>query len=191
MFELIVDHLPLFFQVFLGLSLILAAWMYLAVPWGAPWIPSSLGTVRKLLEIADVKPGDLVLDLGAGDGRVVIFAAKAFGARGIGIEIDPLRCLVANTAIALLGLRKKARVFHGNMFSFDVSAADVVVLYLLQGTNQKIKEKLARELRPGARVVSHTFSMTGWTPVVLDDRHRIFLYEIGRTSGDVRTKLMG
>jgi SAM-dependent methyltransferase len=190
MFEFVANHLLVLLQVFLGLSLLLAAWVYLPVPWGAPWIPSSAGTVRKMLQIAEVNPGDLVLDLGAGDGRVVILAAKAFGARGMGVEIDPLRCLIANAAIAVLGLRKRAHVFHGNMFSFDTSAADVVVLYLLQGTNQRIKEKLQRELRPGARVVSHTFSMSDWTPTVLDDRRGIFLYEIGRTSGDVWTEFL-
>lgn len=143
-----------------------------------------------MLRMAQVEPGDLVLDLGAGDGRVPILAAKECGAQGIGVEIDPLRCLMANTAIRLAGLSDKAHVYHGNMFSFDCSPADVVVLYLLQGTNQKIKSKLLAELKPGTRVISHSFSMSGWVPIALDDRRGIFLYEIGRTGEGVRTEFM-
>jgi protein-L-isoaspartate O-methyltransferase len=173
-----------------GFCIFLAAWAYLPVPWGAPWVPTSIATSRKMLQMADVKPGEAVVDMGAGDGRVVIVAAREFGATARGVEIDPLRCLLANTAIVLLGLRNRAHVYHGNMFSFDVSGADVIVLYLLQGTNQRIKQKLLQELRPGVRVVSHTFSMSGWAPVALDDRRGIFVYEMGKTGADVRTRFM-
>jgi hypothetical protein len=174
----------------LGLSLFVAAWAYLSVPRGAPWAPTSLDVTHKMLKMAGVKSGETGIDMGAGDDRVVMVAARSFGARAIGVEIDPLRCLLANLAIALLGLRGKAHVFHENMFGFDTSGADVVVLSLLQGTNQRVNDKLLKELRPGTRGVSHTFSMTGWTPVGLDDHHGIFLYEVGRTGGDVRTRFV-
>jgi threonine/homoserine/homoserine lactone efflux protein/phospholipid N-methyltransferase len=176
--------------IVLGVSLFLVAWAYLSVAWGAPWVPSSFATIRRMLEMAGVKPGEVVIDLGAGDGRIVVIAARSYGASAIGVEIDPLRCLVANAAITLLGLRQHAHVHLGDMFTFDTSVGDVVVLYLLQGTNQRIKDKLIRELRPGARVVSHTFSMTGWVPVALDDRRGIFVYEIGRIGEDVRTEFV-
>jgi ribosomal protein L11 methylase PrmA len=173
--------------IVIGVCVFLAASAYLPVPWGAPWVPTSLSTARKMLQMARVASGERVIDMGAGDGRVVVLAAREFGARAVGVEIDPLRCLIGNLAIGLLGLRKQAHIHRGNLFSFNVSEADVVVLYLLQDTNQRIKDKLRRELRPGSRVVSHTFSMSGWIPTVLDDRRGIFLYEIGKTGDDVRT----
>jgi tRNA G37 N-methylase Trm5 len=176
--------------ILLGFCLLLAAWVYLPVPGGAPWVPTSVATACEMLRMAEVKPGEVVVDMGAGDGRIDILAAREFGAKSVGVEIDPLRCLLASVAIALLGLRRRARVHHGNMFTFDVSEADVVVLYLLQGTNQRIKGKLTRELHPGARVVSHAFWMSGWVPSALDDRREIFVHEVGRTGQEVRTRFV-
>lgn len=124
----------------------------------------------------------------AGDGRVVILATKSLGGRAIGVEIDPVWRFIANLAIALLGLRKTAYVRRENMYWFDVRAADVVVLDLLQGTNQRLEDKLVRELWPGARLVSHSFSLSGSSPVALDDRRGIFLYEVGRAGPDVWTR---
>jgi predicted RNA methylase len=176
------------FQAFLIASLLLTLWIYLPIFWGAPWVPISLRVANKMLVMADVQPGQTVVDLGAGDGRLIFLAARKFKARAIGVEIDPLRCLVANLGILVLGLRGKAKVHWGNMHRFSVAGADVVALYLLQGTNQVLKENLEKSLRPGAKVVSHTFSMSGWTPVALDDRNGIFVYEIGNTEGEINTK---
>jgi phospholipid N-methyltransferase len=174
-------------QCFLGLILFFIAWIYLPVPWGAPWVPSSRKTIRKMVELVEVKPGERVVDLGAGDGRIVILAAREFGAEALGVEIDPLRCLIANTLIRMKGLRERARVVCGNMNDFDLSEADVVTLFLLQSSNQKLKERLGQGLKKGARVVSHTFSMTVWTPVAIDDQLKVFLYQIGNIGPDVRT----
>jgi hypothetical protein len=95
---------------------------------------------------------------------------------------------LANALIRILGLRDRARVVHGNAFAFDLCHADVVTLYLLQGTNQRIKGHLLDQLRPGTMVVSHTFTFEGWVPVVIDERRRLFLYEIGNTGSDVQTR---
>jgi predicted RNA methylase len=118
----------------------------------------------------------------------VILAAGKFGAQAVGVEIDPFRWLIANLRIRMLGMQHKAKVFLGDMRHFDPTGADVVTLYLLQGTNQILKEILAKNLKPGAKIVSHSFSMSGWTPIALDDRHGIFVYEIGNTGDNVRTK---
>jgi len=176
------------FQAGLIASLLLALWIYLPIFWGAPWLPTSLRTADKMLRMAGTKPGHTVVDLGAGDGRLVILAARKYRAKGIGVEIDPLRVLAANLGIFLLGLRGKAGVRWGNLHRFNLTGADVVTLYLMQGTNQKLKENLEKTLRPGAKVVSHLFSMSGWTPVALDDRHGIFVYEMGNTTGEIDTK---
>jgi SAM-dependent methyltransferase len=188
--EFLLAHWPLITQILVGTSLLGLLWVYLSSIWGAPFVPTSLKVVRKMLQMADVQPGQKVVDLGAGDGRIVITAARRFGAQAVGVEIDPVRCLIANGLILLLGLRKRAHVYHANMRDFDLSDADVVTLYLLQGTNQSLKEQLVEQLRPGAKIVSRSFSLSGWVPVALDDTEMIFLYEVGNTGPDVRTEFV-
>ncbi len=176
------------FQSILIGSLLLTLWIYLPIFWGAPWIPSSLRTADKMLRMAEVRPGQTVVDLGAGDGRLVMLAARKYQAKARGVEIDPLRVLAANLGIRMLGLRRTAQVQWGNLDRFTLADADVVTLFLMQGTNQKVKTRLEKSLHPGAKVVSHLYSMSGWTPVALDDRRGIFVYEIGNTSGEINTK---
>jgi hypothetical protein len=176
------------FQSFLIASLLLILWIYLPIFWGAPWIPVGFRTAERMLRMAEVQPGQTVVDLGAGDGRMVILAARKYKARGKGVEIDPLRVLAANLGIRTFGLQGKASVRWGNLHRFDFTGADVVTLFLMQGTNQTLKDRLEKTLQPGAKVVSHLFSMSGWTPVALDDRHGIFVYEIGNTTGEIETK---
>jgi predicted RNA methylase len=129
-----------------------------------------------MLALANVRPGELVYDLGSGDGRVLTMAARHFGARAVGIEIDPLRCVWSRIVILLMGLRAKARVVRGDLFDQDLAPADVVTCYLLQGTNDKLAEKLVEELRPGARVVSNTFTFPGLTLTGEDRQHKLYLY---------------
>lgn len=167
-------------RVYLITLFCLYLWAYLSTPWGAPWLPSSFATTHKMLEMANIKPGELVIDLGAGDGRIIILAAMKYDARAIGIEIDPIRCLVANLIIILLGLRKKAHVYYGNFFSFDITSANVVALYLLRSTNQHLKKKLATELCSGTRVVSNSFAISGWSPIDYDQHCKVLLYKIGK-----------
>lgn len=187
--DFIVSHWVIFIQAVFAASLLLILWVYLPVLWGAPWVPGRLPDIRRMLELAEVKPGQMVVDLGAGDGRIVITAARTFRARAAGVEIDPLRWVLANLGIRILGLRDQAIVRLGNMRSFPVEGADVVTLYLLKGINQELRDHLQKSLRPGARVVSHTCSISGWTPTVLDERRGIFVYEIGRTGEDTQTRI--
>jgi SAM-dependent methyltransferase len=169
-------------------SLLLILWIYLPVLWGAPWSPIPMRVANRMLQMADLKPGQTLIDLGAGDGRLVILAARIYKVRAVGVEIDPFRCLIANCGIILFGLRRRAEVRWGDFRGFSTTGADVVMLYLLQGTNQALKASLEKSLRPGAKIISHVFSMSGWTPVALDDRNGIFVYEIGRTGDDTQTK---
>ena len=124
---------------------------------GAPWIPSSMKVVTQMLELADVQPNELVYDLGCGDGRLVITAARKYQARGIGIELDPLRWLWCQLMIRVFDLKDRVTIQRGDLFKIDLHDADVVACYLLPETNKKLERKLMEELRPGTRVVTNTF----------------------------------
>lgn len=129
------------------------------------YIPTPQPVVEAMLEMAGVKVGDVVYDLGSGDGRVVITAAKKYGASGVGVEIDPALVKTATEAAAAAGVSDRVRFVAGNMFDADLRPATVVTLYLLQSLNERLRPKLVRELKPGARVVSHVFNMgPEWPP---------------------------
>ena len=118
-----------------------------------------------MLELADVKATDIVYDLGSGDGRFVITAAKTYGARGVGIEIDPALVKRATANAEAEGVADRVRFVMQNFFVADIREATVVTLYLLQSLNERLRPKLVRELKPGARVVSHVFNMgPEWPP---------------------------
>ncbi len=163
---------------------VLLGWVFLSVsllwtaPAGAPWLPTSRKLVRRMLALANVQPGEVVYDLGSGDGRVLFIAAREFGARAVGIELDPLRWAWTRMWIALLGLQGQVRVIRGNFFTQDVGEADVVTLYLLQKTNNRLRRKLWQELHPGARIVSSVFLFPGMEPMRIDKKAHLFLYEV-------------
>lgn len=128
-----------------------------------------------MLQLSKVKPGEEVYDLGSGDGRIVIMSAREFGAKSTGIEIDVFRASYSKLLISLLGLRGKARVIWSSFYRVDLSSADVVTVYLLPETNDKLAPKLERELRPTSRVVSHAFRFD-WQLIESDDREGIYVY---------------
>jgi 16S rRNA A1518/A1519 N6-dimethyltransferase RsmA/KsgA/DIM1 with predicted DNA glycosylase/AP lyase activity len=143
---------------------------------GAPWAPTPLRTVHKMLTMAQVGPGDLVYDLGCGDGRMIVTAARRYGSRAVGIELDPLRYLWCRMLIAVLGLRDRVRVVHGDFFTQDLCDADVVTCYLIPSTNRRLEEKFKQELDPATRVVSNAFTFPGLHLVRQDDRAKVYLY---------------
>jgi predicted RNA methylase len=136
-----------------------------------------------MLELAAVKAGETVYDLGCGDGRVLITAAQRYKARGIGIEIDSKLVQKTTESVARLGLQDSIAIIQGDLRNADLSAADVVVLYLMTGVNEQIRPKLEKSLKPGARVVSYAYAVPGWSPKRVDktderEGHSIYLYEI-------------
>ncbi|MHA2024464.1 MAG: SAM-dependent methyltransferase [Candidatus Thorarchaeota archaeon] len=143
---------------------------------GAPWLPTPKKRVRSMLEIAELSSEDTLYDLGSGDGRILVLAAKEFGAQSIGIEIDPLRIMWSRFSIRRNNVSKKARVIRGNFFNISVSNATVVSLYQGYVINKKIRDKLVEELKPGTRVVSYRFILDGWTPVKTNEEESIYLY---------------
>jgi len=137
--------------------------------------------VDAMLDVAHVKARDIVYDLGSGDGRIVITAAKKYGARGVGIEIDPGLVKKAKDHAAAAGVANRVRFVTRDLFTANISEATVVTLYLLQSINERLRPKLIRELKPGTRIVSHMFTMgPEWPPeqALEVDRSRIFFWTI-------------
>lgn len=145
------------------------------------YVPTPQPVVEAMLRLARVQRTDVVYDLGSGDGRVVIAAAKLHGARGVGIEIDPALTKKARENAAAAGVADRVRFVTQDLFKADLRPATVVTLYLLQSLNERLRPKLVRELRPGTRVVSHVFNMgPEWPPAetATIERSRIFLWTI-------------
>ena len=149
----------------------------------APFVPSPPRVVDAMLEIAHVGKNDCVYDLGSGDGRIVIEAAQKYQARAVGVEIDDDLYQKSSARITALGLEDRAKILHMNMYKVDLRPATVVTLYLLTSVNERLKPILERDLRHGARVVTHDFKIPGWEPanskVVMTESgvsSRVFLY---------------
>lgn len=129
------------------------------------YVPTPHEVVDRMLDEAKVRPTDVVYDLGCGDGRMVIAAAKRFGTRGVGVDLDPVRIKEARANAKAAGVEKLVEFRVGDMFETDIREANVVLLYLLPELNRRLKPKLFAELAPGARVVSHDFDMgKEWPP---------------------------
>lgn len=128
------------------------------------FVPTPNEIVDTMLRLAAVGRKDVVYDLGSGDGRIVITAAQKYGARGVGIDIDPARIAEATENARRAGVAGRVRFIQGDLFEADIGPATVVTLYLLTDLNLKLRPKLMRELKPGTRVVSHAFGMRDWQP---------------------------
>ncbi|WBY03547.1 methyltransferase domain-containing protein [Ramlibacter tataouinensis] len=130
-----------------------------------PFVPTPMPVVEKMLQMANVRAGDVVYDLGCGDGRIVIQAAKERGARGVGIDIDPRRIAEARANAKEAGVEERVQFRQADLFQSDFSPASVVTLYLLPDINQRLRPQLWRQLKVGTRVVSHDFDMgDAWPP---------------------------
>lgn len=160
-----------------------------------PYVPTTEEAVRAMLKLADVKKADIVYDLGCGDGRIVIAAAKTYGARGVGIDIDPDRIQEARDNAKKAGVENLVRFEENDLFQANFREATVVTLFLLPSINLKLRPKLLQDLKPGTRVVSNTFDMGTWRPEkeqllpgADDDEigslsHKFFLWKIPRRDG--------
>jgi len=168
----------LFVGIVLASIVAIIAWLSWPLIIGAPWVPTPMKAVHSMLELADIHEGDTVIDLGSGDGRIITTAAKEYKARAIGIEADPIRLLWSRSSIRLKGLSERAKIIRGNFFHKDLGEATVVTVYQTQQINNKLKAKFERELKPGTRVVSHTFTFNGWTLSKADRESENYLYII-------------
>jgi predicted RNA methylase len=153
----------------------------------APFVPSPLPVIQRMLQLAELKPGEVLFDLGAGDGRTVIMAAKTFSARAVGVELREDLAKKALSTIHDNGLADRVTIVNGDMFNVNLTSADVVFLYLTTSANEKVRPKLETELKKGVRVVSHDYEIVGWKPVKVENfcenpqlgypSHTIYLYQ--------------
>ena len=152
----------------------------------APFVPSPAQVIEYMLKLADLKAGEVLFDLGAGDGRTVMMAAKSFGARAVGVELREDLAKKALSNIHQSGLSDRVTIVNGDIFSVNLTPADVVFLYLTTSANEKIRPKLEHELKKGVRVVSHDYEIVGWKPAKVENfcenpklgypSHTIYLY---------------
>ena len=129
-----------------------------------PFVPTPKDVVAAMLKLGGVKQGDVLYDLGSGDGRIVISAAEQFHTRGVGVDINPERIQEATENARKAGVTNLVTFRQGDLFNADISEATVVTLYLLPSVNLKLRPKLLRDLKPGTRIVSHSFDMGDWKP---------------------------
>jgi len=149
----------------------------------APYYPTPEAIVEKMLRLGGLKAGEKMFDLGSGDGRIVIMAARDFKADATGVEFDDSLCRRSLIAIRSLGLSSTAHIIHGDLTKQDYSSADLLTVYLLPISNDKVSPMLEKQLKKGARVVAHDFEFSKWTPVkterIADEEgrvHSLYLY---------------
>ena len=151
------------------------------VEWQVPFITTPEEVVERMLELAGTRADDLVVDLGSGDGRIVIMAARKFGARGLGIELDQRLVEKSRDNARAAGVADRVTFVQGDVLTADISKASVVTVYLLPGLIGQLQQRFTGDLRPGTRIVSHAFGMTGWAP---DRSGTIRLSKAHRGQGD-------
>lgn len=152
----------------LGLaSAALAYALHYSLRRGAPWWPTPSRRYLRLLEAASILPEETLLDAGCGDARVLIGAARRFGCRGVGVEVNPLLVLVARARVAAAGLSDRIEIRRSDIFRGPLPRADVIFLFLLQGTNVALEPKLIADLRPGTRIASYSFTLPGLEEIPL------------------------
>jgi 16S rRNA A1518/A1519 N6-dimethyltransferase RsmA/KsgA/DIM1 with predicted DNA glycosylase/AP lyase activity len=150
----------------------------------APFVPTPELVVQRMLALADLKPADTLYDLGSGDGRILFTAAESFGSSAVGIEISKTLVEQTRNQAAVLELSERVTVLQQDLLQADLTQATVVTVYLLSSSNEQLRPKLEKELKPGTRVVSHDFQFKGWTPKATEEVtgsgrvHCLYLYEM-------------
>ena len=169
--------------------IILTAYL-VPLAYGLPPTPTQPGRIRKALKLVNLQPGETLYDLGSGDGRVLVMAAKDFEAQAVGIEAGPVQCVQAWLSARFNGVSSQVRVKRGNFFKSDLSEADVVFAYLTSNYVPRLEAQLVEQLKPGARVVTISFDFPNWEPAAFDKRELIFMYTMPPIAGDLNTFML-
>ena len=165
----------------------IGAGLWIVIPrlYGLSHGPARRKTIRRAMQLAGVQPGEIVYDLGAGAGRAVVIAAREYGARAIGVEIEPVHCVVAWLWALVNGILHRVSIRQKDLLKADCQDADVVFLYLSPVFVERVRPHLERQLEPGARIVSLLYEFEGWKPSDIDVGHLVFLYRMPPQPGSI------
>jgi len=147
---------------------------------GSPWHPLMPGTIREILDFAEIKSGEKIYDLGSGDGRVLIQAAQQYGAVGVGLEIDPLKVWVSKKLARLSGVTDRVQIERKNFNDFDFRDADVIYVYLTHQALDRLIPKILPYLKPSTRIVSYRFCLRNRQPSKTNDKQNLFMYRLDK-----------
>jgi SAM-dependent methyltransferase len=177
------------FAFFILLFLITLLWILIPALYGLPPVPTKPERIRKALKLANLQPNETLYDLGAGDGRVLLIAARDFGAKAVGLEIGPIQCALTWLRATASGFGSKIDVRWENFYKANLKDADVVFVYATSKEVVKLSPHLERQLKRGARVVSISADFPEWEPQEFDNQKLIFVYEMPPTKGNLGTYL--
>ena len=161
---------------FLGLTVFTAAMILLPYAFGAIWYPTSAKAIRAMIAFGQIGKDDTVVDLGSGDGRVLIAVARRTGASCIGVEINPVMVIISKIRVCLSGQRRRVSIRWANAYRFDLDRADIVLVYLSHKAMDRLRPLVREKMRPDARLVSHGFLMRDWPPRRRDIAQSVYLY---------------
>lgn len=172
------------------LFVVVLLWILVPALYGLPPVPTNPERVRKALRLASLRAGEKLYDLGAGDGRVLVIAARDFGARAVGIEIGPVQCALAWLRVTAGGLGGRIQVRWGNFYKAKLSEADVVFVYATSREVTRLAPHLKTQMKRGSRLVSISADFDGWEPSIVDEHDLIFVYEMPPAQGSITTYLL-
>jgi hypothetical protein len=170
---------------FVLLFIIGLLWIFVPAIYGLPSVPTKLERIRKALKLANLQSDETLFDLGAGDGRVLLIAAREFNAKAVGIEIGPVQCTLIWLRAVASGLGNKIQVKWGNFLKADLSAADVIFVYATSKEVLKLASYLEKQMKSGSRLVSVSADFPEWEPTSVDDRELIFVYAMPPKPGSL------
>lgn len=178
------------YAFFLFLFLLGLLWILIPAFYGLPSIPTKPDRIRKALKLVNLQPDDVLYDLGAGDGRVLLIAAREFGARAVGIEVGPVQCALIWLRAVAGGFGDKIKIRWENYLKSDLREADVVFLYATSKEVMKSADRLMNQMKKGSRLVSISADFPEWEPSAFDDHDLIFVYEMPPQRGNLGTYLL-
>jgi SAM-dependent methyltransferase len=179
-----------FFGFFVLLFIIGLLWILVPALYGLPPVPTNQERIRKALKLVNLQADETIYDLGAGDGRVLLIAAREFNAQAVGIEIGPIQCALIYLRAAASGFGTKIQVKWGNYLKADLSQADVVFLYATSKEVLRVASYLEKQMKPGSRLVSISADFPEWEPSMIDDRELIFVYNMPPKPGSLTTYML-
>jgi SAM-dependent methyltransferase len=169
---------------------VILLWILIPALYGLPPVPTKPGRIQKALKLANLQPDETLYDLGAGDGRVLLIAARDFGAKAVGLEIGPVQCALIWLRATASGFGNRIQIHWENFYKADLKDADVVFVYATSKEVLKLAPNLENQLKRGTRVVSISADFSEWQPQNMDDRELIFVYEMPPQKGNLGTYLM-